>query len=140
MKRVRILKNIMKRTNVDKILLAYVIVLFAAALIIMLREPGITNFSDSLWYCYTMAVTIGFGDIVVTTLLGKFISVVLSLYSLLLIGLIPGIVVNYYMAIVKVKEETVMENFLDKLENLEELSHDELADLSSKVRARTKKA
>lgn len=140
MKRYRALGNILKRTKADKILLGYVVVLFVAALIIMLREPNINNYGDSLWYCYTMAVTIGFGDIVVTTFLGRFISILLSLYTILLIGLIPGIVVNYYMAIVKMKENAAVGNFLDKLEHLEELSKDELKELSIKIREKTKKA
>lgn len=139
MKRLKLLGRVFKRTRADRILYGYVAALFLAAVFIMNVEPGINNYSDSLWYCYTMGVTIGFGDIVATTLLGRIISVILSLYSLLLIGLIPGIVVNYYMAYIRVKEEEAMDNFLDKLEDLENLSHEELARISAGVRALEKR-
>jgi voltage-gated potassium channel len=72
---------------------------------------------------------------VAVTALGRILSVVISLYTLLLIGLIPGIVVNYYMAYVKVKEEEALDNFLDKLENLENLSKEELCRISAGVKA-----
>ena len=139
MKRLKLLGRVFKRTRADRILYGYVAVLLLAAVFIMNVEPGIDNYGDSLWYCYTMGVTIGFGDIVATTLLGRIISVILSLYSLLLIGLIPGIVVNYYMAYIRVKEEEAMDNFLDKLEDLENLSHEELAQISAGVRALEKR-
>ncbi len=139
MKRLKLLGRVFKRTRADRILYGYVAALFLAAVFIMNVEPGIDNYGDSLWYCYTMGVTIGFGDIVATTLLGRIISVILSLYSLLLVGLIPGIVVNYYMAYIRVKEEEAMDNFLDKLEDLENLSHEELARISAGVRALEKR-
>lgn len=139
MKRLKLLGRVFKRTRADRILYGYVAALLLAAVIIMQVEPGINNYGDSLWYCYTMGVTIGFGDIVATTVLGRVISVILSLYSLLLVGLIPGIVVNYYMAYIRVKEEEAMDNFLDKLEDLEHLSHEELARISAGVRALEKK-
>lgn len=44
----------------------------------------------------SVVTTIGFGDIVVVTTIGRILSVVLGLYGLFIIAIITSIVVNYY--------------------------------------------
>ncbi|MEG0392758.1 MAG: potassium channel family protein [Anaerovoracaceae bacterium] len=134
MKRLKVLKGILKRTHADRILLGYVGFLFIVAGVILVIEPEITSYGDSLWYCYTMSVTIGFGDIVPITLIGRILTIVLSLYSLLLIGMVPAIIVNYYMAIVRAREDAALGSFLDKLENLPDLSREDLIKLSDQIK------
>ncbi len=134
MKKLRILGMILKQTRTDRILTGYVIFVLLAALAIWITEPGIQTYLDSLWYCYAVFSTAGFGDVVVTTLLPKIVSVVITLYSTLVVALITGVVVNFYTEIMKRKNAESIETFFDKIEQLPELSKDELVILSEKVK------
>ncbi|MBQ6537825.1 MAG: two pore domain potassium channel family protein [Eubacterium sp.] len=134
MKKLRILGMILKQTRTDRILTGYVVFVLLAALAIWITEPGIHTYLDSLWYCYAVFSTAGFGDVVVTTLLPKIVSVVITLYSTLVVALITGVVVNFYTEIMKRKNAESIETFFDKIEQLPELSKDELEILSEKVK------
>ena len=46
--------------------------------------------------CYAVISTAGFGDIVVTTFAAKVVSVLLTAYSIVVIALVTGVIVNYY--------------------------------------------
>ena len=93
----QVLWHIVKVTHFLKFILSFVCYLFLAALILLFTEPAIETFGDSIWYCFVSSTTTGYGDIVVTTAIGRIVSVILSLYGLLFFGCLSGIVVTYYM-------------------------------------------
>lgn len=134
MKKLRILKSILVRTHTTQILFSYLLFLFADALVIQLVEPRIHSYSDALWYCYAVISTAGFGDIVVSTPIGKFLSVLLTIYSLIVIALVTGVIVNYYNQLIQIRQKETIAAFIDKLEHLPELSPEELAAMSEKAR------
>lgn len=133
MKKLRILKSILVRTRANKILLGFLLFLLADAFLIMLIEPGINEYTDALWYCYSVISTAGFGDIIVTTLVGKLLSILLTIYSILVIAIVTGVVVNYYTQIIQLQQQETLSAFMNKLEHLPDLSKTELEDLSKKV-------
>ena len=132
--RIRVLVRILKRTGAHQIALGFLAFLFVCGVVIWIREPGITRLTDALWYCYTVVTTIGFGDVTVTTRLSRILSVLLSVYAVLVIAIVTGVVVNYYNQIVALKQTQTLSAFVDKLEHLPELSTEELEDLSDRVR------
>lgn len=134
MKRLRILGEILRRTHADKILLGFVAFLFIDALIIWLAEPDITRYGDALWYCYVALATIGFGDIVAKTFVGRVCTVVLSLYATLVIAIVTGVVVNYCMQIIQLRQKETLTNLMDRLEQLPQMSTEELQEISDKVK------
>ncbi len=93
----QVLWHIVKVTHFSKFILSFVCYLFLAALILLFTEPAIKTFGDSIWYSFVTSTTTGYGDIVVTTAIGRIVSVILSLYGLLFFGCLSGIVVTYYM-------------------------------------------
>ena len=50
----------------------------------------------TLWYCYEVISTAGFGDVVAVTFIGKMCSVLLTIYSLFVVAIATGVVVNFY--------------------------------------------
>ena len=104
------------------------------ALGIWIFEPHINTYIDALWYCYAVISTAGFGDIVVTAFLPKLISLIVTVYSAIVIALITGVVVNYYTEIINRRREDTLEAFMDKLERLPELSQEELTEMSEQVK------
>ncbi len=134
MKKLRILKSILVRTHTTQILFSYLLFVLADALVIQLAEPQIHSYCDALWYCYAVISTAGFGDIVVSTPIGKIISVFLTIYSLIVIALVTGVIVNYYNQLIQIRQKETIAAFIDKLEHLPELSQEELAAMSEKAK------
>ena len=133
MRKLKILGRIMKETGADRILSGFVVFYVGCAVIIWLREPGIKSLGDALWYCYAVITTIGFGDIIVTTHMARIISVVLSIYAVLVIAIVTGVIVNYFTQIVQLRQKDTLVSVLDKLEHLPEMSERELEELSKQI-------
>ena len=134
LKRLRLLKGVLKRTHADRLIAGFVVFFLLDAFLIMLVEPGITNYRDALWYCYAVFSTAGFGDLVAETILGRTLSVLLTIYTILIVAIVTGVVVAFYNDVVSMKYKASKAEVLDKLENLETLSKEELSDLSEKIR------
>ena len=124
----------LKRTRADHILLGFVLFLLADAAVIRLVEPDIHRYGDALWYCYAVISTAGFGDIVTVTLIGKICSVLLTIYTIFVVAIVTGVVVNFYTQLVEMQQKETLAMFMDKLERLPELSKEELEHISQKVR------
>lgn len=133
MKKLKVLKNVLHNTKADKILVSYLIFVLLDALLIWLVDPSVKSYVDSLWYCCSTISTAGYGDVVVTSFIGKIATVVLMIYSILVVAIITGVVVNFYNQLIKIRQNGTIAEFVDKLERLPELSQEELADLSEKV-------
>ena len=81
-----------------------------------------------------MVSTAGFGDIVVTTLIAKTASVLLTIYSLIVIALVTGVIVNYYNQLIQIQQKETLAAFVDKLQRLPELSQEELTIMSERAK------
>lgn len=134
MKRLHVLKSILVRTHVSKILLSYIGFVLIAALLIQLIEPNINRYGDALWYCYAVISTAGFGDVVVTTFIAKAISVLVTIYSIVIIALVTGVIVNYYNQLIQIRQKETLAAFADRLQRLPELSKEELAEMSANAK------
>ncbi len=134
MRNSKIMWRVLKRTRTDKLVYGYLVLLLLISFAIWMVEPDINTFFDSLWYCFSVLTTIGFGDIIAVTLIGRILSIILSLYSMIMIAVIPGVITSFYLEAVKVRSKDSMEKFMYDLEHLPELSKDELEQLSEKVK------
>lgn len=136
MKKIKLTWNILRKMNVDKIILSFIILLIGSSFVLVKFEPEISSIWDAMWYCFVSFTTIGFGDIVVVTAIGKIITFIVALYGIVLVAIITGVLVNYYQEINKIKMNESVEVFMDKLERLPELSKEELKEISQKVKER----
>lgn len=134
MRKLRIFNLVMKRTKAYNVLLGLVFFVLAAALIIMLVEPEINTYFESLWYCYAVISTIGFGDVVVTSVIAKVVSVLLTVYSLFVLAIATGVVVSFYNQLVLAQRDDSISLFVDKLERLPDLSKEELKEISDRIK------
>ena len=134
MKKLRLLKGVLKRTNANQIIIAFVIFFFIDALLIWLIEPSIKTYGDSLWYCFSVFTTIGFGDLITTTVVGRILTALLSVLTIFVVALVTGVVVAFYNDVVSMQYKASKAAALDKLENLDKLSKEELQSLSSQIK------
>ena len=134
MKSLRILGTLFRQTGADKILLIFAAFIAFSSILIWLLDPAVDSPGDSLWYCYAVATTTGFGDVVPDTFLARTISVILSIYAAVVIAIFTGIIVNFYNQLSSVRNRETITAFMDKLETLPDMSKEELKELSEKVR------
>lgn len=134
MKKTRLLKIVLKRTGAIKLLCSYIVIFFAVSVAIWIIEPNIKRLADSIWYCFSVATTIGLGDVIATTLIGRILSIFLSICSILIIAVVPGVITSYYVESTRLRANESNAKFLDDLQRLPELSREELAALSEKVK------
>ena len=79
-----------------QMVISYGVLLAAAGFVLFIIEPSIKSYGDGVWYSFVAATTIGFGDICVTTVLGRIVTVVIAIYGIMTAAMIPGVVVTYY--------------------------------------------
>ncbi len=135
----RLLLKSFRTLGADKVMLVYIIWFFAAAVPIWLLEPHIKTYADSLWFCFASATSIGYGDISATTVMGRIITVILSVYSIAVIAIFTAVIVGFFMDIAKAKANESAQQFTDDLEHLHELSKEDLENLSKRVKNFLKK-
>ena len=134
MKRFKRFVSVLKHTGAIHIFWSYVVVLCIASVVLTLCEPNISRVTDGLWYCFIASTTVGFGDLVAVTLIGRILTVVVVLYGIVTAAMVPGVALTYYLEFVKAKEKETTSLFLEQLENLPNLSHEELQQISKKVK------
>lgn len=135
MKNIRMLWSVIKRVKFDGILTGFLVWYVAASVIILLVEPGINRLGDALWYLFVACTSIGFGDLVAVTFVGRLLTVITTVYEIVIVAMFSGVVVSYYLEVVHRREQESVTMFLDKMEHLTELSPEELKQVEDKVKA-----
>lgn len=135
MYKLRILWKVIRHLNFDKVIFGFLVFYVISSGIIMMVEPGINRMGDALWYTFVACTSIGFGDMVATTFIGRALTVIVTVMEILLVAMFSGVVVSYYLEIVRATEKDDLSMFLDKLEHLSELSQEELKEIEDKVRS-----
>lgn len=92
----RVLFKIVINTFALEILFGLLATMVAGALALFMVEEAFTTFADALWYCFAVVTTIGFGDFVAVTPIGRIISVILGMYGIVAVAVITSIIVNFY--------------------------------------------
>ena len=138
-RRRKVLKQAFKTSGADKIFGSFILFYLIAALVVWIFEPTIHNYFDSLWYCFVSLATIGFGDITASTLIPRIVTVLLWLYAVVVLAILTAVITGYFLDAAKLKANERVQEFLSELERLPELSREELAELSERVKKFNKK-
>lgn len=107
----KMLRQAFKLAGVDKIFKGYLLYFIVVAIVIWIVEPSINRFGDSLWYCFAVATTVGFGDFAATTILGRIITIILSIYSLGVVALFTAIITSFLWIWQSRRHPTVQKSF-----------------------------
>ncbi|MBQ9001613.1 MAG: two pore domain potassium channel family protein [Eggerthellaceae bacterium] len=129
------LGRIMRTLHADKATVGFLLFFVVAALLIWLTEPTIETFPDSLWYCFSVVTSVDFGGQQTTGEPARIFALVLSLYSMLIIAIFTAVATDFVIEHAKLGAQNSAGRFLDQLERLPELSHEELVELSEMARA-----
>lgn len=113
---------------------AFVILFAAATLLVSISEPEIGGLQNSAWLMFQVVTTIGLGDYTCTSIVGRIVAILISVYSIFFLALITGAVVSYCSERMNARRDASVAHFIGQLEHLPELSPEELAELSEKVK------
>lgn len=108
--------SILRKTYSIEILYGLIVLIVATALLLTTMEDNM-SIGDALWYCFALVTTIGFGDIVATTVVGRILSVILGIYGIIVVALITSIIVNFYN---ETKHDNGDEKLKEEMKELEE--------------------
>ena len=136
MKRLKTMIMVLRETGAYELIGAYMAFLLLCALLIWIVEPEITTYGDALWYCFTVASTIGFGDVVVHMRLSRILSVVLSFYSAVTLAIVTGVLASYFNRLILLRDKDSLAALSDKLDRLPDMSREELKRLSEQIKGK----
>lgn len=119
----RLLRAVLRNTGLARATWGFLATFVAASALLALVDPGVSGFGDALWCCFQAVTTIGYGDITVTSAIGRAIVAVLT-----------ASVVSYCNELMLARHNESLALYLDMLEHLDQLTQEELAELSHKVR------
>ena len=118
MSKLKLLYYILKTSGMTNVLASFLIFFFISATIIWLVDSNVESFFDAIWFCVAVVTTIGFGDIVVTNIVARIVTIILALYGILVIAVITGVIVYY----------------ISKILDLNKLSQEDLMEISAQVK------
>ena len=118
MSKLKLLYYILKTTGMTKVLFSFLIFFFISAIIIWLVDSNVESFFDAIWFCVAVVTTIGFGDIVVTSIVARIVTIILALYGILVVAVITGVIVYY----------------IYKILDLNKPSQEELQEISAQIK------
>lgn len=134
--KLRMIGKIVRQAGLGYITAVFFVLFFVACGLLCVVEPGEMSFGDAVWIGFQTVTTIGFGDVSTSSFGARIVLIALSIISIFYIAVITGVVVAYCNQIVQAHAKDSLMRVVDKLEHLEDLSRDELAELSAQVRAR----
>lgn len=134
MRKLRMLIEIERQAGFGPITAVFLAVFALCSVAVWLADPATNTLGDGLWFSFQAVSTIGFGDITAAGPVARVTTVVLSVVSIFYIALITGVVVSYCNAMVRACQEGTLAHFMDNLERLEDMTPEELAAFSQRVR------
>ena len=126
--------RVLRRTGLFNMFMGFIICYLVSGLLLFLIEPDVHSFGDGLWFSFVSFSTIVFGDITAGTIPGRIIVIFITVYAMIVLAMVPGVVVSYYNEYLRAKENDTISTFLEKLENLPDLPKSELAEISDRVK------
>ena len=118
--KINVVNEVIKKSMVYEIILALLIFVILCSIYFTIVEPNMTSYVDSLWYCFTVITTIGFGDVYVTTTLGRILSVVLGICGIVVVALFTSIIVNFYNEMNHRRDDKIVEKIEKEVERIED--------------------
>lgn len=123
------LKNFITRRGLIYSQALCMLILGLGGLGFWLVEPEVHTLSDGLWLAFTTAATVGYGDLVPTTMLSRGFAVVVVLIGLAVLSLVTASVAAM---LVETEERQIERDLLREIG----LLHAEVQSLRAEIRAR----
>lgn len=114
--------------------IVFIALFILASVVIALVEPTVDTVPNAAWLMFQVVTTIGLGDFTCTSVLGRFMVIAVSIYSVFYLALVTSVLVSYSQERMRLRRDESVAHFIDQLEHLSDLNQQELNELSEKVR------
>ena len=125
------LRTLLSRNQLGTTLLACVIVIFMAGTMMAAIDPAIETAGDGIWWAWVTVTTVGYGDLVPSSMAGKIFASLVILLGLALFSLLTGAFAALFIE--KQEEEllaaeqqaiiTKLDELAERLDRMEEAIH-----------------
>lgn len=115
------LSQLLQKTKVRRLFIILVTFsIFFGSLIVPIEKghsnANITNYLDSTWWTVSTITTVGYGDFVPVTNMGKVLGMILQLFGVLIYG---SIIATISMSLNRKQSEYYQQRMLDRLDRIE---------------------
>lgn len=86
----------LKKTYLDEVLGMALLVIIFSSLALYMFDPSINNLFNSLWFVIATITTVGYGDVVPNTTIGKTIGLFILIVGVLIFSAISGAMASYF--------------------------------------------
>lgn len=123
------IKESIKINRFIYVLILTTLVIVISAVIISLLEG--MSFGNALWWCFVTFTTVGYGDVLLTTTIGRIVAVILMVVGIGFIGITTSTIAVYIINDGKRKSKKnfkgeVIETVKEKLNNFDDLSENDI--------------
>ena len=130
-------KDEIRKSRLNFLLVVSTIFIVIGAVLISIVEG--MSIGDALWWSFVTFTTVGYGDILLKTQLGKAIAVLLMIIGIGVIGVITTSITLYIAnggrKMQKSYKEKVIEDIKNKLDNYENLTSEDIEDIIKILKA-----
>lgn len=134
MHRLKTLVGILRDAGFGYMTVAFAVLFIGCSVAVWLGDPASLTLGDGLWFSFETVSTIGFGDIAAAGPVARVITVILSVVSIFYLAMLTGVAVSYCTFMVKARQKETLARFMGDLERLDDMTPEELRDLSARVR------
>lgn len=126
------IKEAIKINRFNYVLILTTLVIVISAVVISLLEE--MSFGDALWWCFVTFTTVGYGDVLLTTSLGRIVAVILMVVGIGFIGITTSTIAVYIINDGRRKinnnfKRELIETVKYKLDNFDDLSESDIDDI-----------
>lgn len=86
----RFAEGFLEATSLDKFIAIFIVVILGSALVLYDLDPSITNVFDAIWFVFQTITTVGYGDVIPTSPLGKFMALILLVAGVLMFSIVTA--------------------------------------------------
>lgn len=131
----RDVRGILAQNGLGYVLVFATVVVLLCGGLVWVVEPGIDRLGDAIWWSVVTATTVGYGDIVPKTPLGRIAAVLLMVVGIGTIGMITGSVATYFVSNKPIRVNRHVAYLREQLGRWDELTPEERRQLAAMVAA-----
>lgn len=130
-----VIKIFLKDTYLDEILGILALTIITFTLSLYLFDPSMNSLFDSLWFVVSSLTTVGYGDVLPDSMIGKVISLILLIVGVLIFSAITAALASYFNKKLLNEGTEELKTIKDKLDSNEK----ELKELKEEIEILNKK-
>lgn len=111
----------LKKTHLDEVFGITLLVVLASTLGLYLFDPSINSLFDSLWFVLSTITTVGYGDVLPQSGVGRIIGLIILIVGVLIFSAVTGAMASYFARKIFSNEEF---NITENDDNIELLKED----------------